>query len=48
VDDAVPEGYHHVDWDKRNDRGDLVAPGVYVAVMEAGSFRATRKLVVTR
>ncbi len=41
-------GQYHVEWDLLNERGQRVAPGVYVAVMEAVGFRATRKLVVTR
>jgi flagellar hook assembly protein FlgD len=41
-------GEYHVEWDKLNERGERVAPGVYTAVMEAAGFRAMRKLVVTR
>ncbi|MGH7615478.1 MAG: S8 family serine peptidase [Gemmatimonadales bacterium] len=44
----VSGGQFHVEWDRQNERGQRVSPGVYVAVMEAGSFRARRKLVVTR
>ncbi|HZN97573.1 MAG TPA: FlgD immunoglobulin-like domain containing protein, partial [Gemmatimonadales bacterium] len=41
-------GEYVVQWDSLNERGERVAPGVYVALMEAGSFKATRKLVITR
>lgn len=41
-------GEYHVEWDALNERGERVAPGVYVAVMEAGTFKARRKLVITR
>ena len=41
-------GNYHVEWDKLNERGERVPPGVYTAVMEATGFRAMRKLVVTR
>ena len=41
-------GQYQVQWDKLNERGERVAPGVYTAVMEAADFRAMRKLVVTR
>jgi len=41
-------GEYLVQWDKLNERGERVAPGVYTAVMEAADFRAMRKLVVTR
>lgn len=44
----VAGGQYHLQWDLLNERGQRVAPGVYVAVMEAPGFRATRKLVVTR
>lgn len=48
VDQSIAGGSYHLEWDRLNDRGQLVSPGVYVAVMESGGFRATRKLVVTR
>jgi hypothetical protein len=48
VDEQHAGGSYHVAWDRLNERGQRVSPGVYVAVMEAGGFRATRKLVVTR
>jgi hypothetical protein len=48
VDQPVAGGSYHLEWDRLNERGQPVSPGVYVAVMEAGGFRATRKLVVTR
>jgi subtilisin family serine protease len=41
-------GEYYVEWDGLNERGERVAPGVYVAVMEAGTFKATRKLVITQ
>jgi flagellar hook assembly protein FlgD len=41
-------GEYYVEWDALNERGERVPPGVYVALMEAGSFKARRKLVITR
>jgi hypothetical protein len=41
-------GYKSVTWDGRNDRGVPVGSGVYLYRMEAGSFTATRKMVVVR
>ena len=41
-------GEYYVGWDALNERGERVAPGVYIAVMEAASFKATRKLIITR
>jgi hypothetical protein len=41
-------GYKSVSWNGRNDRGVRVGAGVYLYRMEAGSFTATRKMVVVR
>ncbi|MGH7752236.1 MAG: FlgD immunoglobulin-like domain containing protein, partial [Gemmatimonadales bacterium] len=43
----VSAGEYHLEWDKHNEAGRRVSPGVYVAIMEAAEFRATRRLVVT-
>ncbi len=43
---AYAPGRHSVDWDLRSDRGERVAPGVYLYRMRAGSFRAERKMIV--
>jgi hypothetical protein len=48
LDEERVPGAYHVEWDCLNERGVRVPPGVYTAVMEAGEFRATRKLVVTQ
>jgi subtilisin family serine protease len=40
-------GEYYVEWDGLNERGERVSPGVYVALMEAGTFKTTRKLVIT-
>jgi len=37
-----------VTWNGRNDRGVRVGAGVYLYRMEAGSFTATKKMVVVR
>jgi flagellar hook assembly protein FlgD len=39
-------GSHVVEWDRRDTRGNRVAPGVYLYRLEAGRSRAERKLVV--
>ena len=41
-------GYKSVTWNGRNDQGARVGSGVYLYRMEAGSFTATRKMVVVR
>jgi len=46
VSDALEAGRYLVGGDGNDDRGRHVQPGVYVAVMTAGSFRETHRLVV--
>lgn len=40
-------GPHEWEWDGRDGGGVALAPGVYVVVLESGSVRATRKVVMT-
>ena len=35
-------------WDGSNEGGEEVSSGIYFYIMEAGSFRATRKMLVIR
>ncbi|MFQ6044700.1 MAG: FlgD immunoglobulin-like domain containing protein, partial [Candidatus Poribacteria bacterium] len=37
-----------VHWDGRDDYGDKVASGVYFYTMQAGDFKAARKMVILR
>jgi hypothetical protein len=46
VNEALQAGQYLLGWDGTDDRGRRVQPGVYVAVMTAGSFRETHRLVV--
>jgi len=46
VSETLQPGHYLVGWDGSDDRGRRVQPGVYVAVMTAGNFRETRRLVV--
>jgi hypothetical protein len=35
-------------WDGRNDQGELVSSGVYVAELRAGDYRSTRRITVRK
>lgn len=48
VDGPESAGEKSIEWNGRNDRGELVATGVYFLRMQAGDFSQTRKLVVLR
>lgn len=39
-------GYQNVDWDKRNESGGIVRPGVYLYRLTAGGYRAQKKMVL--
>jgi flagellar hook assembly protein FlgD len=41
-------GLHEIVWDGRDDRGRVVASGVYYCVLEAGRFRQTRAMLLLR
>ena len=41
-------GHWHTIWDGRDSRGTPVASGIYFYTMEAGRFRATRKLLLLK
>jgi hypothetical protein len=46
VDDTYSPGAYRAQWDLKDQRGRQVAPGVYIAIMEAPGFRAMTRLVV--
>ena len=41
-------GYHSIRWDAKNDIGEGVAAGMYIYTVQAGDFRATKKMVLLK
>ncbi len=48
LDGPMPAGIHEVIWDGRNDGGQTVASGGYLCRMKAGSFTATRRMMLVK
>ena len=44
----LPAGHHRLQWDGRNQRGELVASGAYLYQLAAGDFVATRQLTLLK
>ncbi len=44
VDEPLPAGHHRARWDGRNDRGKVLASGVYLYELAAGGKQVTRKM----
>ncbi|MCK4595848.1 T9SS type A sorting domain-containing protein, partial [candidate division WOR-3 bacterium] len=41
-------GYYTAEWDGRDDRGKKVTSGIYFYRLEAGDYKAARKLIILR
>jgi hypothetical protein len=46
VAERLEPGFYEIGWDGLDDRGARVAPGVYMAVMTVGAFRAVQRLII--
>ncbi len=46
ADQPFPAGYQAIEWDRRDEVGGLVTPGIYLYRMQAGEFRDRRKMVL--
>ncbi|MCK4558682.1 MAG: T9SS type A sorting domain-containing protein [Calditrichia bacterium] len=47
-DEQQPPGLYQLTWDGRNSMGQAVPSGVYFCVLDAGSFKATQKMLLVR
>ena len=45
---SLPAGYHHLQWDGRNERNKPAASGAYLYRLSAGDFVATRQLTLLK
>ncbi|MDA9671874.1 T9SS type A sorting domain-containing protein, partial [bacterium] len=41
-------GYHSLRWDATNDIGEGVSAGMYIYTIQAGEYRATKKMVLLK
>jgi len=41
-------GIHHVNWNGRNDFGEEVPSGIYLCIVTAGNFKATKKMIILK
>jgi tetratricopeptide (TPR) repeat protein len=48
VNGHMEPGSHHVTWDGRNDTGKILPNGVYICVLKANDFKATRKMILLK
>jgi hypothetical protein len=48
VDENKSPGRYHVVWDGRNERGEMVASGMYLYRLTVGEFDSVRKMLVIR
>jgi flagellar hook assembly protein FlgD len=48
VDDRVEPGRYAAHWDGKNFAGETVSSGVYFYKMNAGSFNATKKMLILK
>ncbi len=48
LDSSLPSGRHEVSWNGLDERGQRVPSGLYLYRLEAGSFSATRRMIVLK
>ena len=48
VNSSMAAGYHLSKWDATNDIGEVVSAGMYIYTIQAGQYRATKKMVLLK
>jgi flagellar hook assembly protein FlgD len=48
VSEVRPAGYYSTIWNGKNDKGQTMSNGVYFYSLEAGSFKATKKITLIK
>ena len=48
MNDSQIMGYYTITWDAKNDMGEGVSAGMYIYTIQAGEFRATKKMVLLK
>ena len=48
VDEERPAGFFTIQWDGKDNQGELVSSGIYVYQLKAGDFCTTKKMVFVR
>ena len=48
VDGRMQEGVHQIEWNKRDEAGDIVSTGIYTLRFDAGTYSETKRLAVIK
>lgn len=48
VDGRMQEGVHQIEWNKRDEAGNIVSAGIYTLRFDAGAYSETKRLAVIR
>ena len=46
VNSSMPQGKHHIEWNKRDEAGNTVSAGIYILKLDAGIYSVAKKLSV--
>ncbi|GAB4343218.1 MAG: hypothetical protein Kow0037_31180 [Calditrichia bacterium] len=48
VNNRMDAGYHHIEWDGRNDLGQAVASGIYIYRFETPNYSKVMKMILMK